>query len=141
MPCVFNDKWLLDSAYKDWLRRVPNDNHSAACLFCGNKPIKIGAMGESALKSHLQGNRHTTNAKKCGGKVKPQLTLNIISPNSSSSPNTLPSGAPSSSSGSSSREVVPVSSLGSTVSNFVTRDEVLDAEIIWTLPTIKNYHS
>ena len=46
--CKFQDSWLLTAEFKDWVRRVPGNVHSAFCILC-NKKIDITTMGRTGL--------------------------------------------------------------------------------------------
>lgn len=50
---VFNDTWLENELFKDWLRRSPNIN-KALCSFCG---IEI-ACKKSTLVTHAKSKSH-----------------------------------------------------------------------------------
>ena len=58
--CVFNRKWLSDAKFS-WLKKFKSDKHKAMCCVCINKVIDIERMGESALKSHMKGEKHKRN--------------------------------------------------------------------------------
>ena len=46
----FQDKWLEDQAFGDWLQR-DKDRNRAQCLACA-KTFSLGNMGICAVKSH-----------------------------------------------------------------------------------------
>ena len=58
--CVFNRKWLSDAKFS-WMKEFKGDKHKAMCCVC-NKVIDIERMGESALNSHMKGEKHKRNA-------------------------------------------------------------------------------
>ena len=58
---VFNRKWLSDAKFS-WVKQFKGDKHKAMCSVCYNKVIDIERMGESALKSHMKGEKHKRNA-------------------------------------------------------------------------------
>ena len=58
--CVFNRKWLSD-AKLSWVKEFKGNKHEAMCCVY-NKVIDIEHMGESALKSHMKGEKHKRNA-------------------------------------------------------------------------------
>ena len=47
---VFNDNWLEDEKYWQWLKKMAS-NHEARCALC-KKTIQLGTMGHIALDSH-----------------------------------------------------------------------------------------
>jgi len=58
--CVLNHKWLSDAKFS-WVKEFKGDKHKAMCCVC-NKATDIERMGESALKSHMKGEKHKRNA-------------------------------------------------------------------------------
>ena len=54
--CVFNRKWLSDAKFS-WVKEFKGDKHEAMCCV-SHKVIDIERMGESALKSHMKGEKH-----------------------------------------------------------------------------------
>ena len=58
--CAFNRKWLSDAKFS-WVKEFKGDKHKAMCCVY-NKVIDIESMGESALKSHMKGEKHKRNA-------------------------------------------------------------------------------
>ena len=54
--CVFNDSWLANPEYSQWIARV-GDRRKARCKVC-LKDLDLAKMGECALKSHAKGARH-----------------------------------------------------------------------------------
>ena len=57
--CAFNRKWLSDAKFS-WVKEFKGDKHKAMCCVY-NKVIDIESMGESALKSHMKGEKHKRN--------------------------------------------------------------------------------
>ena len=56
----FQDKWLADQEYCQWVVKVDNDVHSARCKVC-HSTFSIGGLGKSALVSHKNGKEHQRN--------------------------------------------------------------------------------
>lgn len=54
--CAFQDGWLENVSWKDWLVRG-TDSHTARCKICLQN-FDIASMGSSALKSHAAGAKH-----------------------------------------------------------------------------------
>ena len=56
--CVFNRKWLT-GAKLSWviMKGFKGNKHKTMCCVC-NEVINIESMGESALKSHMKGEKH-----------------------------------------------------------------------------------
>ena len=57
--CVFNDEWLDDPEFKEWLSRSTGDTEFT-CKLC-NKSYSLGNMGKGALNSHQK--KNATHAK------------------------------------------------------------------------------
>ena len=55
--CVFNQAWLEDEAYKDWVKPVEDNKFSFECRLC-KKTRALGNMGKNALRSHAESQRH-----------------------------------------------------------------------------------
>ena len=55
---VFNRKWLT-GAKLSWVKGFKGDKHKTMCCVC-DEVINIESMGESALKSHMKGEKHKT---------------------------------------------------------------------------------
>ena len=53
--CLFQAKWLDDLCYIQWLKKKSDE--VALCSYC-EKEVNIGNMGETALMSHLKGEKH-----------------------------------------------------------------------------------
>ena len=58
---TFSDRWLSDSRFSDWLRKVEGNESSAKCSYCC-KIFDISNMGESGLTSHMKGKKHKERA-------------------------------------------------------------------------------
>ena len=54
--CVFNDSWLANPEYSQWIARV-GDRWKVRCKVC-LKDIDLAKMGECALKSQAKGAKH-----------------------------------------------------------------------------------
>ena len=49
----FKDEWLVNSKYKDWIKKVGNDGHSTYWSYC-MKEISIARQGSKALDGHVR---------------------------------------------------------------------------------------
>ena len=54
----FQEDWLTDDRFKEWVKRAPNNSHKAYCMICA-KSINVMSSGCSALISHSKGKGHT----------------------------------------------------------------------------------
>ena len=50
--CTFNENWLKDEKFKEWLAKDYSDKRGAFCKAC-NKAFSVASMGRSALVSHM----------------------------------------------------------------------------------------
>lgn len=134
--CTYQVKWEQNPKYKDWIKAFKGDKRKALCTAC-DRIIDLSTMGESALRSHMNGDKHQHNV---GRTVKPTVTLksffNSVSvddlrvpPPPVSAPVNTPTVAPL---------VTPRAPLASMVIN---DDSVLKAEALWTLKLVTNHHS
>ena len=53
---TFQDEWLTNKLYKDWITQGKNKNY-AKCVLC-LKDIDLSIMGNAALDSHAKGTKH-----------------------------------------------------------------------------------
>jgi len=135
--CVFSVHWLEDEQYSQWLTSVA-DQHKALCKLC-LKDIDTGNMGESALKRHAAGVKHKELIKFLEKDTK---VMDFLKPASAAtakkSCNTMSQDKNSSSVSS------PQTTGGASVSgiaSFVSPQETLSAEILWTLKSVTAHYS
>ena len=115
--CRFNDNWLRDSLFKDWLRKDLETSRKARCTLC-SKNFDISNMGVSALLSHQKGSRHIQLANH-GNTINAYLTPSE-SRDSDRVENQLSSSA---------------------VSSLAVKNDVIKAEIIWVLKVVSSHFS
>ena len=58
---IFQEQWLTDKSYKNWVSKGKNNNY-AKCVLC-LKEIDLSTMGSAALDSHAKGARHKAKFK------------------------------------------------------------------------------
>ena len=133
--CKFNENWISNVVYKDWVLRNVSQ-HKARCCVC-QKSFDISNMGEAALKSHMMGLKHVELMQTVAKTVSP-ITNFITVEATNKSPNEKANGSDSdaTTSGSTSTSVK-----GILVSSYMSKEETLKAEIIWILYTIECHHS
>lgn len=131
--CVFNEIWMRNEKYKDWL--VPSSSRfKAECSLC-NRSIEIANMGESALTSHLRSKKHKkfiemknkTVIKDFLDVTKPSVSA--IQRETSDNASTVPAAA------------AVISKQPETLDSTVSRNEHLRAEIIWALKVLSGNYS
>ena len=112
----FRDEWLQHEDYKDWIKKVPYDECRAYCKLCMGS-FSIAGSGQAALDIHAKGKKHLL---KCPAKnhARIQLTPQIEKETSSVS--------------------VPAQQ---SIASFITKEEVLKAEIRWTLESLLSNYS
>jgi len=121
--CIFNDIWLKNPDYHDWLLS-DKDRYRAKCRLC-SKTFSVASMGESALKSHLKSKKHQS--------------INKI--RSSSGSLNVPFSQPRLSVVKEPAIVENKSSNPIVLQDHLCKNDILNAEIIWTLHCIKNHYS
>lgn len=137
----FQDAWLADDKFKDWIQRDSSDV-KAYCKWCC-KSISIYSMGRQALVSHGNGAKHVSKGKTS----MPRVTSFFRPVDKAPTPSTSRDASMDSSTAD-----VEVSQSESTVSfsrnsqshagldAFVQTSDVLRAEILWCLKsTMSNY--
>ena len=143
--CLFSRKWLSNKDYS-WVREYKEDKYKALCSIC-NKTFDIGAMGESALKSHMKSEKHKSN-QSCTSGIKMTTFLAVKTPTNNIQPDDSANSGLYSDSGSECRiappqdraQVAP-SLVQSQMSTYVNKDDVLKAEILWTLHSVTAHNS
>ena len=153
--CVFNRKWLSDAKFS-WVKEFKGDKHKAMCCVC-NKVIDKESMGESALKSHMKGEKHKRNAGVSSTSTQSVLMTTFFHKERSSSCDQRSESEPSCAEANNDEFCVPPPPLAAegqstvkrtdgcqgrgTLANFVGKNDVLSAEILWTLQTISAHYS
>ncbi|GBM74428.1 hypothetical protein AVEN_39220-1 [Araneus ventricosus] len=129
--CIFNNAWLEMPAYKMWLQRNVSDVHSARCTIC-YKNFSVASMGKSAVKSHAKSRKHIDlqSTRRTSMNVVRSYSNDKNTPESICKPQDSPSLFAASS----------TSNIGN-IESHVVKNDVLAAEILWTLKTLKNHGS
>ena len=119
-------QWVMEAATK----------HKALCRDY-NKDIDITIMGESALRSHAKGEGHKKNeitmSESCLNFLVKKEPKSKDEPKSDTHSMVVPPPPPTA--------IASTSAVASSVSKFVARNDVLKAEIIWTMQTIMRHAS
>ena len=153
--CAFNDRWLHVPAYRHWLSRDTANNNKAYCRLC-LKSVDISTMGESAVKSHMKAKKHVQEQRHrdqiAQGKslAIPSIFRPTSAAVSASGSGTVATGAaPASSCASGSQQPGPCSgpddtgthAVPVTLNTFVSKNETLKAEIMWSLKVMSSHYS
>ena len=127
MSFVFNQEWLdetINEQFSSWVRSL-KDPIRVLCCFC-QWSFALSNMGKRALESHMNSDKHKRNVS---AKV-PSITLYFKKP-------TAPSKASVPNSADTNR--MPVAS--QMLTDYVRKDDVLKAEILWALKVIEIHFS
>ena len=134
--CSFNYLWLQDKELKEWIAPHPKLKTMAVCTACGSD-FDIANNGISAVRSHAKGSKHKKNVKSQAEKSASSKIGDFFTSTSShpvvDSPSTSGTAPPPSTATASKKNV--------SVSDFVSRDETLKAEILWALKTVSSHLS
>lgn len=124
----FKREWLCDERFSSWLQEAKTDKYKAKCIICGNM-IDLGKMGDRALVSHMSSKKH--------GKLSTLMPLNqpIVGFFKDASQPKQPSAQPSTS------NTQPPVNKAVNIDNFVSREETLRSEILWTIHTVVQHNS
>ena len=138
--CLFNERWFENSSYKLWLER-DTDKYKAKCKVC-MKTFDVSNMGESALSSHEKGKKHINlMEKQRSGTTVDIRNLLTNSPSTASQPATGSNNSRSTTSLASNGGSTSASSSSTGLSEFVTRNDTLAAEIWWALKVNSSHYS
>ena len=74
--CAFNRERLSDAKFS-WVKEFKSDKHKAMCCVC-IKVIDFERMGESALKSHMKGEKHKWNTSATSSSTHSLLMLQVV---------------------------------------------------------------
>lgn len=78
----FNDNWLSDSNYSQWIARCHTSDTNAYCDWC-KKKFSFSNMGNAALSSHIKSAKHQ---KFLTSKANNQSIENFINNNEAKEP-------------------------------------------------------
>ena len=138
----FNKLWLFDPHYKDWILEDDTSNTKAKCKKCCCD-IDLSNMGTCALDSHAKGFKHVNNCKSQTSlftwlkKSGPSLT----EIDTSTSDEVHISSTAATSSASTIVELSTTTTPTNSLSKFLNKEDVMKAEIIWTLHIVTNHQS
>ena len=137
--CKFNPVWVTKQDYSKWLRPVKSDAEKALCCMC-NRVFDIGAMGESALRSHAKGNKHMAAA---GLYTKNNTIMSFMKAKTGCKQPVSDFRATTDSSiGASEEQQSPARVISApTMAAHVAKSDGLQAEVLWTLRTVSCHQS
>ena len=140
--CNYNPNWERDPRYKEWISPFKGDKKKALCKLC-DRFIEISGMGESALKSHAKSSKHSLRLKLKQGSNLSDFGFGSLATSSKSNEK------PKEPTKSTDELTVPPPQVESekrkeasgSIQSFMTKDDVLRAEILWVLKLVKNHYS
>ena len=144
--CLYNKKWEHDPQYKAWVSAYKADKRKALCHWC-DRTIDVSSMGESALKSHSRSEKHKQNSR-----CQQRVTLSSFGFGSSASTSKCSSGnveacveesqqQPSGLNIPPPPDKIATPTSQQSMRSFLTKDDVLKAETLWTLKLVTNHYS
>ena len=137
--CRFNLHWTKEVKYKEWLAETAANHSKARCKVC-NVDFSIAWGGKSALDTHVKGIKHIANmASKQKNKIdgyvgrdatqKPTATLVVSDLDIVQDSSAQPAAA-------SERKQTNIMD-----TQMISKNDVLKAEVLWTLNVIANHLS
>lgn len=148
----FNDDWLRKAEFKPWLARHKTSVLHAFCTVC-KVYIHLGSIRLGAVQSHAKGKKHlarlTPHCESIKGWFEPTKST-AESTHSEPSPSVPSTSQPDSAKTPSSSNTNPVSAncnsststeIQSSLSSFVTQEDILKSEIMWALHNTMSHHS
>ena len=131
----FNSAWLQKELFKPRLGIVEKDNHKAGCIVCG-LTFELSNMGKQALISHSKGKKHVEKMKYASKmKWQQQQLMSFFVPKSKGTQSTdttqteyLKVADPSTG-----IALGGTSTTSATLTQCISRDDVLNAEVLWAI--------
>ena len=137
----FNSAWLQEELFKPWLGTVEKDNHKARCIVCG-LTFEVSNMGKQTLISHSKGKKHVEKLK-YASKTKQQQLKSFFVPKSTGTQSTdtawtedLKVADPLTG-----IALACTSTTSATLTQYISRDDVLNAEVLWAIKTVMLHYS
>ena len=123
----FLDEWLVNEQFKSWIKKDPNDDHSAYCKYCC-KSFSVSGRGINQVQSHMNGSKHKSKSPPSEGG---QKTLSFDPSQNSEEIKT----------GQAKTTVSSSNQKQSTISGSITKENVVRTEIIWALEILNCSYS
>jgi len=147
---LFNDNWLLDSQFKEWIGKDTKNLNKARCMICGGGSFALGNMGKQALGSHAKGKKHCGKVSFMSKNKSEQNVMSLFAKVETTNeennntparpldqpvqPLEIPPRPPVE------HKAGPSSKLKS-VSQWITKEDTLRAEVLWALETLSSKYS
>ena len=118
----FQEDWLNDPAFKDWLRKDSKNKAKARCVVC-HETFELSFSGRSAITDHGKGNKHLEELRKVNSFFSPQKKKDESISASQISALETP-------------ELSSATAGQQTLDSCIYISDVVRAEIIWTMKII-----
>ena len=146
MPnCAFQKNWLTEPEFKVWLSADKSTPHSAVCRLC-HKSFDIKSMGRTALLSHMKGKKHKEKLAFLESSAlssyvsKDASAASITSTDNTPVSNVIPASTSSAVPATTTKSKTTAASQ-SAISDFVSKNDTLNAEILWALKCVESNYS
>ena len=81
MNRCFQDAWLEESEFKDWLRKDKTDVTNFRCAIC-SKSLTFSTSGREALIDHAKGSKHKTELSKVASFFNKKASISLTTSSS-----------------------------------------------------------
>ena len=141
MSFVFNQEWLdetINQQFSSWVKSL-KDPIRVLCCFC-QWSFALSNMGKRALESHMNSDKHKRNVS---AKV-PSITLYFkkpTAPSKASVPNSADTDIDTQASCATATETNRMPVASQMLTDYVRKNDVLKAEILWALKVIEIHFS
>ena len=78
----FLDQWLVNAQFKSWIKKEPDDKHSAYCNYCC-KTLFLAGQGIYQILSHMTGSKYKSKLPH-QRKESTQTVVNVSTPQTTS---------------------------------------------------------
>ncbi|KAJ8677851.1 hypothetical protein QAD02_013638 [Eretmocerus hayati] len=131
---TFQDEWLDSQLNPDyfWVKKAKS-KYVATCRLC-SKTFDISNRRKPSLNFHAKGVKHRQNVKIFRGNDEIPLTVNRVEQDSKLNSTVQPRDEETTEK----REVLAPSTHGSSVTFYVSKEDVIDAEIYWALDHVSS---
>lgn len=141
----FNALWLQDNEFKNWLIKDETSDKSARCKLCLCS-FELSNMGRRAVESHARSKKHMSRAQ--GGREASTFKAWLQQPKPSSSAGESAHQHSTSDSpdvqccdASSPSTSATRTSVSSSLTSYLEKEETSKAEILWTLHLVRSHQS
>ncbi|KAJ8671995.1 hypothetical protein QAD02_003254 [Eretmocerus hayati] len=134
---TFQDKWLDEKFHPEyfWVRKAKSQ-YDATCYLC-RRTFDFSNMGGPALNTHAEGKKHNRLVEDLKKNSKIQLAKSPVRQNAKPNSDVQPPDVETSEK----RQVSVPSTSGSSMTFYVSKNDVIDAEIYWALDHVSNKSS